>query len=349
MKDLFLSKKDILRRHAIIFLMACLFGYLASINGSVQFVWDIFLKEFLDNFIYISCIWNLNILLMALVESKLNWEHQLKYKIILSASIAVLLPLTLNYLNNNYLHVWINGAPCAINSRENIIFLIIAIAITLLVNSIFVAIELFNFWKKSVVEKEEIKRERISSEFETLKNQVSPHFLFNSLNTLTSLIDEDQKIATDFVMKLSNVYRYVLVQRDKELVTLKEELDFVRSYIFLNKIRFGDNLHVNILLDSVHEKKFIATLALQILVENAIKHNIISKDKPLTIDIGVEGDCVFVKNNLQRKTIITDSSHVGLANIKSRYHYFTEKEVIIHDGPIYFCVYLPLISDSKPI
>ena len=123
----------------------------------------------------------------------------------------------------------------------------------------------------------------------------------------------------------------------------------MRSYIFLNKIRFGESLHVNILVDSSHEQKYIATLALQILVENAIKHNIISKDKSLTIDIGAEGDCVFVKNNLQRKTIITDSSHVGLANIKSRYHYFTKKEVIIHDGSNYFSVYLPLISDSKTI
>jgi LytS/YehU family sensor histidine kinase len=206
------------------------------------------------------------------------------------------------------------------------------------------SIEFFEFWKKSLTEREALKRDNITAEFESLKNQVNPHFLFNSLNTLSSIIEEDPKTATQFVQKLSSVYRYVLAQRDKETVTLHEELNFIESYVYLNKIRFGENLKVEILVDESLRQSQIATLTLQLLMENAIKHNVVSKDKPLSIEIGIKNSRIYVKNNLQAKKIHAESNGIGLSNIISRYKYLSKEEVIVSSSNNYFEVSVPLID-----
>jgi two-component system LytT family sensor kinase len=213
----------------------------------------------------------------------------------------------------------------------------------LLVNTIFVALAFFKFWKTTIKEKEELKRESISAEFETLRNQVNPHFLFNSLNTLTSLIEEDPKTATDFVQKLSGVYRYVLTQKDKDTVTLGEELQFIMQYIYLNKIRFGENLRIHVHIEPKYTERKIVTLALQMLLENAIKHNVVSSQKPLSIFIGVYDDKVFVRNNLQRKIVMNESNGIGLNNIVHRYSFLTKEQVEIVEDDKEFCVSIPLI------
>jgi hypothetical protein len=168
--------------------------------------------------------------------------------------------------------------------------------------------------------------------------------IFNSLNTLSSIIEDDPKTATQFVQKLASVYRYVLAQRDKETVSLKEELSFIDSYVYLNKIRFGENLKVEILVDESFRQKQIATLTLQLLLENAIKHNVISKDKPLSIEIGVSNSRIYVKNNLQTKMVHAESNGIGLSNIISRYKYLSKEEVIVSSSNNYFEVSVPLID-----
>jgi sensor histidine kinase YesM len=219
---------------------------------------------------------------------------------------------------------------------------------TLLVVSIQEAIYFFKEWRKTVLEAEKLKRENIASQFETLKSQVNPHFLFNSLNTLITIIPEDPQLAVAFVQKLSNVYRYVLQNKDKELVTLAEEMKIAEAYLFLLKTRFGENLRVHMDIPAGHLGKFIAPLTLQMLLENAIKHNVVSAEKPLHIDLYVEKDEVLVvKNNLQRKSSVPDSTQTGLANISQRYRLLCQRTVEVIVTASNFMVVLPLLTVER--
>jgi LytS/YehU family sensor histidine kinase len=177
---------------------------------------------------------------------------------------------------------------------------------------------------------------------------VNPHFLFNSLNTLITLIPEDPQLAVAFVQKLSNVYRYVLQNKDKELVTLAEEMKVAEAYLFLLKTRFGENLRVHTDIPPGQLGKFIAPLTLQMLLENAIKHNVVSAEKPLHIDLYVEKDEVLVvKNNLQRKSSVPDSTQTGLANISQRYRLLCQQAVEVVVTASNFMVVLPLLTVER--
>jgi LytS/YehU family sensor histidine kinase len=149
--------------------------------------------------------------------------------------------------------------------------------------------------------------------------------------------------ANEFVQKLSSVYRYVLTHRDKETVLLQDELEFIKSYIFLNKIRFGENLNIHINLNEACLQLNIPTLSLQMLVENAIKHNIISVSKPLTVYINCDKEYIEVTNNLQAKLMTVVSSGIGLSNIVERYKYLTTKQVFINKTETNFSVKVPLV------
>ena len=214
----------------------------------------------------------------------------------------------------------------------------------LLVSAVYESIFLFYRWKNSAIETEKLRRENIQSQLEGLKNQVNPHFLFNSLNTLAYLIPEDSNKAVCFVQKLSKVYRYILEIRDKKLISLSDELDFLQSYIFLLRERFGENISITIDIEEDLNQFHIVPLSLQILFENAIKHNVISKDKNLYIEVFSQGMNLVVKNNLQKKKLTAPSTKVGLQNIKNRYAYFIEREVDVIETKDYFLVSLPLIQ-----
>ena len=189
-----------------------------------------------------------------------------------------------------------------------------------------------------------LQEENIISQFETLKSQVNPHFLFNSLNVLSSLIFIDPDKAAKFVRQMSKVYRYVLEHKDMDTITLKDELPFIESYIFLLKTRFDKNLLVNMLVAPECHSRKIPPMVVQLLVENAIKHNVIAKLKPLTINISIENeDYLCVTNNLQLKTSREHSSKIGLDNIKKRYEYLTNKKVIIEENTEHFKVKIPLL------
>ncbi|MEZ5084405.1 MAG: histidine kinase [Bacteroidales bacterium] len=188
-----------------------------------------------------------------------------------------------------------------------------------------------------------LQEENIISQFETLKSQVNPHFLFNSLNVLSSLIFVDQHKAAKFVRQLSKVYRYVLEYKDKDTISLKDELPFIESYIFLLKTRFDKNLTIDLKIANEYYQKKIAPMVIQLLVENAIKHNIISIQKPLSIEIYVEGDYLVISNNLQLKSSREISSKTGLENIRKRYEYLTNRKVIVEDNSGYFIVKIPLL------
>ena len=205
--------------------------------------------------------------------------------------------------------------------------------------------------QQSIQETEQLQRENIHSQLEGLKNQVNPHFLFNSLNTLSHLIPEDGEKAVGFVQKLSKVYRYILEIKDKKIIPLSEELDFLNAYIFLLKERFGENIQIDCHVQPQYLQKKIVPLSLQILFENAIKHNIISTKKPLTVKVFVEDKDsknqpkLIVKNKLQKKNQVSSSTKMGLENIKNRYQFFTDQSVDVIVTNESFIVALPLIQE----
>lgn len=203
----------------------------------------------------------------------------------------------------------------------------------------------YDLWKNTLVEKEQLKQEHLKAQLDGLRNQVNPHFLFNSLNTLTSLVDEDKAAAQRYLQKMSKVFRYVLENREDDLIPLTDELDFLNHYTFLLKERFQENLHFEIRVEDIRSNDLIAPLVLQLLVENAIKHNIVSKAKPLTIEIFTENKFLVVRNTLQRRLDAGDSTGLGLENIVSRYRFFTQLAVDITESTSHFTVRVPLLSN----
>jgi len=201
-------------------------------------------------------------------------------------------------------------------------------------------------WRQTAVEMERFKNESLKSKYESLKNQVNPHFLFNSLNALSSLVYDDQAKAVEFIRKLSQVYRYVLENKDHELVPLDDELEFLRNYIFLQKIRFGENLIVEI--NRGNFAGYVPPLGIQLLVENAIKHNIVSENKPLKINIIINDETYSISNNIQEK-LTKDSTGIGLNNLMSRYEFLTKKPVKISNKNQIFDVRLPALKNNHKI
>lgn len=215
----------------------------------------------------------------------------------------------------------------------------------LVISITYEAFYFFEQWKEQFMVNEQLKNQQIKTQYEVLQNQMSPHFLFNSLNTLLSIIPEDSSAAISFTEKLSDVYRYILKNKERELVRLEEELLFVKNYLFLLEMRYPDNLRFQFNIDERFYHQTLPPLTLQMLVENVIKHNIVSRTKPLYIDIYTEtSDTIVVKNNLQKKNIGDSSTKTGLENIKKRYEILGNKKVNIITSADHFIVTVPLID-----
>jgi len=201
--------------------------------------------------------------------------------------------------------------------------------------------------KKTLLSSEILQRENIQFKFEALKNQLNPHFLFNTFSTLIELIPTNTELAEQYTRNLSSVYRYILTGKDKELVKLSEEINFVNAYMFLISIRFDDN--VKLVIDVENEKYdyYLPLLSLQLLIENAVKHNIISNRKPLLISIKSINSSLIVENNLQKKSSIENSTKIGLQNIITRYQLISSETVEIQQTETHFTVKLPLLKENS--
>ncbi|MEE4248248.1 MAG: histidine kinase, partial [Kangiellaceae bacterium] len=193
----------------------------------------------------------------------------------------------------------------------------------------------------------ELKKEMTTSKYNSLKSQISPHFLFNSLNTLTSLMYEDRDLASDFVTRLATCYRYILDNREEDLVSLDKELQFLDSFIFMMKVRHNKAIFINTDISIKPNSVLIPTLSLQMLVENALKHNYYSKEQPIAIDISDKDNRLVVKNNIRKRADSETSTKLGLVNIKKRYAFYTNKDVIIEDENNSFKVSMPLLSKGE--
>ncbi len=199
-------------------------------------------------------------------------------------------------------------------------------------------------WKKVADEAEQLKEQNLQTQLESLKAQVNPHFLFNSLNSLSSLISEDAPKAERFVDEMCKVYRYLLRNNEEDLASLLTEIQFIQSYYHLLKTRYGKSLVVNIAVDQEYLDYQLPSLTLQVLVENAVKHNAMAKDSPLTVSISTTPDSkLIVSNNLQRKTRKVTSNKIGLGNIVKKYKLMKQDDIVVEENEARFSVIIPLI------
>jgi len=228
-------------------------------------------------------------------------------------------------------------------SRLVLALLFISLLVLVIV-FVYEGIHNFARWEQSRQEVEALSKAQLLARLDALRQQVNPHFLFNSLNSLISLISEDPRQAEVFAEELSSVYRYLLRSNEAPLTSLSSELEFIRSYFELLRTRHGDALKVELDIDPVQESLKLPPLTLQLLIENAVKHNIILPEQPLTIWLATdEKHCLIVSNNLQRKTSKIMSNGVGLSNILNKYQVLGQTAPTIEDDGVYFRVKLPLL------
>jgi hypothetical protein len=223
------------------------------------------------------------------------------------------------------------------------------LGVTISIISFFYVVYFYNRYQKNKVKEQKVIAGAASAKFDALKNQLDPHFLFNSLNVLTSLIEENPESAQKFTTALSKVYRYVLEQKNKDLVTVDEELKFAKTYMSLLKMRFEDSIIFDIPEGATNPDSRVVPLSLQLLLENAVKHNMVTAQKPLHIKVYEDGDYLVVMNNLQIKQIVKKSSGVGLENIKQRYALLSNKKVIINQRAKDFAVAIPMLTKQVSI
>lgn len=229
--------------------------------------------------------------------------------------------------------------------NTKIVSIIIVSSMTM---AIYEAIYFYVRLRKSIREEEQAKQAIVQAQLDALRNQAQPHFLFNTLNTLRDIIDQNTKEeAKDFVDKISNVYRFILESSNENLIPLRDEIKFSESYIHIQSERFGESLKVNWnIADSVLDK-LIVPMSLQLLLENAIKHNVIARSKPLTIDVSTAKDQLKVENKIQSKSSQLPSTKLGLKNIEKRYALISEKSILVENDGSTFSVVLPLLRHTN--
>lgn len=270
------------------------------------------------------------------------WEQNPGRTLIVS-SIASIVFTVLDILIINYVYFWF---VFNINIFDNlgrwIMQMVTIFFISLIITMTFYLAYFFKWWRIAAVNEEKLKQEATQLRYQALKNQINPHFLFNSLSVLSSLVETDTAKAKLFIQQFSDIYHYVLDQRDKELVTLAEEIKFAQSFINLHQIRHGENLIISV--DVKDPSGYIVPLSLQILLENCFKHNIISEGKPLFIKLWRDDNYIIVQNSLQKKRTIQDSARIGLETIRKRYEYLSQHPMEVIQDDKHFTAKIPIVK-----
>ncbi len=279
------------------------------------------------------------------LNHRVQWKKYAKYRLWISALGGVALTMLGIFLIRVTIETGLKGEGLEeFMASERLSYYVVALVITLGFSVFFHAFYFYKHWQEGKVKEQKIIAGTASAKFDALKNQLDPHFLFNSLNVLTSLIDEDPRQAQKFTTSLSKVYRYVLEQKNKDLVTVDEELQFARTYVQLLKMRFEDSIVFEIPEASSHPEAKIVPLSLQLLLENAVKHNTVTSGRPLHIRVYEEDSTLVISNNLQEKQVVRKGSGVGLRNIQQRYNILSDRKVIIEKSATTFEVKLPVLT-----
>ncbi len=278
-----------------------------------------------------------------LLDRKFSWQEH-PWKRAIYGSLAIIVYAVFAYIVVSMLMARIvYGTWSEVGLNWGIKTSYVAIIVSFAVSIVFLAIGFFQSWKNSLLQAENFKAEMLRYKYESLQNQINPHFLFNSFNVLSDLVYEDQKKAVNFIGQMSQLFRYVLDSRDKELVPVAEELEFISSFAYLLQTRFEDKLTIEIDVNSESDEVMVP-MSLQLLIENCVKHNEISASKPLTIQIYREDNMICVANNLQPKGIEKRSPGMGLNNLSQQYRYFTDRQIMISETHKDYVVKVPIIK-----
>ncbi len=312
-------------------------------NRAPFLTWD----KYFTTMIITTVIWLGNRYIMIYSRKKFPLFDAVRNRIIFQSAVMFVFTVTANtvmgFFTKNVFadehQNYVSETDILIHSNSAALFC------TIMIIAVYESIYFMHQLRHSVEETENLKRENLKAQLNVLRTQVNPHFLFNNLNTLSSLIPENPKHAVDFVQQLSKVYRHILDVKDEKSILLKDELEVLNAYAFLLKTRFENNLEVNINIPPEKLQNKIVPLSLQILMENAIKHNIVSSGKPLQIDVFTENGSLVVSNNLQMKNQINESTGIGLDNIRNRYKLISERPVKVTESVTNFTVSIPLIDN----
>lgn len=309
-------------------------------NKSPQFTFPIYVTTLLTTL----TIWLGNRAIMIWARRRYPGFAQLKKRLLIQSVLMLLFTpvssLLVGYLLEDYCLMRQLGIP-----EDDIITFSLnsSIFTTVAITAIYEVVYFMQQLKESLTRSEELKREGLRAELNALKTQVNPHFLFNNLNTLCAIIPEDPEKAVTFVEQLSKVYRYILEVRDEKTIPLEEEMQILQAYAFLLNTRFGNNFQLNINIANDELKTRVVPFSLQLLVENALKHNVVSRENPLLITVTTQEGQLIVRNTIQKKQQVEKSTGIGLMNIRNRYKLLTEKLVTVTETPQHFIVSLPLI------
>lgn len=303
-----------------------------------------FIKEFLISLIRTALIWNGS---MFIIQFAVNRFSILKETAVLIAvqvigltAFVIVVEIGEFWAIRKFLHI-------TLTASEKTLGLTISLLVTLLISSIYASAAFFIYWKANLLRSQALEKANLEAQYDTLRNQVNPHFLFNSLNTLLMLVNENP-VASRYVESISEIMRYMLQSSDKSIVLLRDELKIARDYSFVQQSRFGEKLQVEFDVPERFYHFAIPPLALQMLLENAIKHNVVSKEDPLLVRVYIHDNLFIVVENTVKAKIGKDpSTGVGLENIRNRYIHLTGRDIVVNTENNKFKVMLPLFE--RPI
>lgn len=333
---------------AILFIIATIFRYTAGSEVTYDMKMLITIGYYVMYSIPITFV---NFYFFEYLNHKVKWDKYKKHRILIGFFGSTGLTLSAAFMVRVFHRTVLDGLTYEeFLESESLQFYFSAFLITIVASLFFHAFYFYQELQKNKVKEQKIIAGTASAKFDALKNQLDPHFLFNSLNVLTSLIEENTDNAQKFTTALSKVYRYVLEQKNKALVTVDEELEFARIYMSLLKMRFEDSIIFDIPERASNPESKVVPLSLQLLLENAVKHNVVTSGNPLRIKIYESEGNLVVENNLQPKQIIKKGSGVGLSNIMQRYELLTNKKVNINKEAKRFAVAIPMLTKQiKPM
>ena len=323
------------------------FGFvIPNVTGMIdngRYVWWELIAAYLF-FTFISfSVWHGNRYLLFRIRPRFSWLSQPVYKIIalVVSNIFYTIPVSVGL---SVLWYAFTGHS---DTDWNAVFKVTALCVVCVVfiTHTYETVFLIRSWGSDKLRGEQLERARIQAELEALKTQIDPHFIFNSLNTLSHLTEVDPAKAKEFTGNLADVYRYILMNKGRDLVFLKEELDFLQSYFELAKIRFGSAIRLNVRFNGeLLESYVMPPISLQVLMENAVKHNEFSENDPLVVECTFEGDSIHISNSVRKKISQKPTSGIGLKNLGERYKLATNKEITIRQSVDIFEVWLPVLK-----
>lgn len=327
----------------VLIIIKVLSGFSVGFNEGLA--WQFFYTSLYGYTLYYA-----NAIIFIKLDDIYQTDRFSKTRIIIGFALSFLVSVLVIFLLRIIEDVAIEGKSIqTFLADENPSNYVLSIIITFVVTLGIHAFYFYKAYQENKLKEQKIIAGTASAQFESLKNQIDPHFLFNSLNVLSSLIEENPESAQRFTTSLSKVYRYVLEQKDKELVSVEEELKFAKTYMNLLKMRFENSITFEIPEGFNNEEAKVVPLSLQLLLENCIKHNIVSEAKPLHIKICIENNQLVVTNNLQKKEVLSDRKGVGLQNIVNRYAILTKRTVLVEENEQEFKIFLPILTKQITI